>query len=108
MVFVKVNGVEYYAGVSGQIVDSTWDGRESKAITINATYQEAVDLFPDGVEWSILVKTQGDGEEEESVLEYDNSEFNISGPVTDNRDGTITIKMGKPTDLEMAYEVLYA
>ena len=39
--------------------------------------------------------------------EYDNSDFNIAGDVTDHRDGTMSIKMGKATDLEDAYELLY-
>ena len=30
----------------------------------------------------------------------------MSGPITDNRDGTVSIKMGKPTDLEDAMELL--
>lgn len=43
---------------------------------------------------------------EEQTSEWDNSEFSMSGPITDNRDGTVSIKMGKPTDLEDAMELL--
>ena len=39
--------------------------------------------------------------------EYDNSEFYIRGDLTVHTDGTCTVKMGKPTDLEDAYEILY-
>lgn len=33
--------------------------------------------------------------------------FNIAGDVTDHRDGTVSITMGRMTDLEEAYELLY-
>lgn len=39
--------------------------------------------------------------------EFDNSEFSIRGDVTVHVDGTCTVNMGKPTDLEDAYEILY-
>jgi hypothetical protein len=39
-------------------------------------------------------------------IEFDNSEYNIAGDLTDHRDGTITAKMGKLTDLEEAYEIM--
>jgi len=38
---------------------------------------------------------------------WDNSEYCFAGPVTDFRDGTVAVKMGKPTDLELAYEIMY-
>ena len=34
------------------------------------------------------------------INEYDNSEYSMSGVIRDNRDGTVTIKMGKPTEIE--------
>lgn len=42
----------------------------------------------------------------ENEAEWDNSAYSLSGDITDHRDGTVTIKMGKPTDLEDAYEML--
>ena len=39
--------------------------------------------------------------------EFDNSEFSIRGDLTVHVDGTCTVHMGKPTDLEDAYEILY-
>ena len=32
---------------------------------------------------------------------YDNSDYSVAGPITDNRGGTGTIKMGKPTADEL-------
>ena len=46
----------------------------------------------------------------EQVQEWDNSDYCVAGPITDNRDGTITAKMGKKTasdllaELEAAYD----
>ncbi|MBQ3329982.1 MAG: hypothetical protein IJG87_02260 [Ruminococcus sp.] len=94
---VKINGNEYPAVISGVYNDAVWDGRASKSITLAIDYATAAELFVDGAAWSI---TSG-GEE------YDNSDYNVAGPITDNRDGTITVKMGKLTDLEEAYELLF-
>ena len=33
--------------------------------------------------------------------EYDNSDYSMAGSITDNRDGTLAVKMGKPTKIEM-------
>lgn len=108
MTYVKVNGTEYAAEISGKILDSAWDNRESKAITTNElTFAEAISLFQDDIPWSIVERCEDEETHEETVIEWDNSEFNIAGDVTDHRDGRITVKMGKPTDLELAYEELY-
>lgn len=113
MVYVKINNTEYPAEVNGMINDYTWDNRESKTITLTSTYDEARALFIDGVQWSILVKSMefvndenGNPVEKEKVDEFDNSDFNMSGPITDNRDGTISVKMGKSTELENAYMMI--
>ena len=121
MIYVKVNNVKYPATVDGQMNDYSWDNRESKSITLTDTYDNVHTLFPDGVSWSIIVETEGQKRDEKGDAvfddagnpvigtieeEFDNSEFSMSGPITDNRDGTCTIKMGKSTDLEDAYEML--
>lgn len=38
----------------------------------------------------------------ETVQEWDNSDYCVAGPITDHRDGTLTVKMGKYTQLEEA------
>lgn len=121
MIYVKVNGTLYLATIDGQMQDYTWDNRESKTITMQGTYDEIVGLFKDGTPWSIVMKEEvqkrnddgslvldkaGNPVTEEQTSEWDNSEFSMSGPITDNRDGTVSIKMGKPTDLEDAMELL--
>ena len=121
MIYVKVNGTLYPATIDGQMQDYQWDNRESKTITMQGTYDEIVGLFKDGTPWSIVMKEElqqrnddgslvldkaGNPVTEEQTSEWDNSEFSMSGPITDNRDGTVSIKMGKPTDLEDAMELL--
>lgn len=112
MNYIKVNNTEYAAEISGNMSDYTWDNRESKSITTRElTYAEAMRLFNDDTPWSIVERTMVENpethEQQEVVNEWDNSDFSIAGDVTDHRDGRITIKMGKPTDLELAYEELY-
>ena len=114
-IYVKVNNTEYPATVDGVNNDRTWGGRESKAVTLEMTHAAAAQLFVDGLVWSIVqrdtVPVYGEdgnptGETTEQVQEWDNSEFCVAGPITDNRDGTITAKMGKKTDAELMQERL--
>ena len=112
--FVKVNGTLYPATVSGRLSDREWDGRASKAITLEMDYETAKALFVDGVAWSIVQKEEVPAYDENGKqtgtemqeTEFDNSEYNLAGDITDHRDGTITAKMGKLTDLEEAYEIM--
>ena len=126
MTYIKINGVLYPATISGRVADKDWDNRASKAITLEMSYAEAAALFVDGVAWSIVQREEvpvyqldesGEhvlGEDGEPIQtgtemqenEFDNSEFNIAGDITDHRDGTVTAKMGKLTDLEEAYEIM--
>lgn len=143
MVYVKVNETLYPASISGKMQDKEWDGRESKAITMESDFATVDALFPDGVEWSIVMQEEvpayQTNEWSEPVLdengdpvldengdpvmtnksetvqvgteikqtEYDNGGFYIRGDLIVHVDGTCTVKMGKPTDLEDAYEMIY-
>ena len=113
MIYFKTNNTEYPASIAGKMADRDWDNRESKAITIEATYAEAAQLFVDGLSWSIvqrdIVPVYGDdgnptGETTEHVQEWDNSDFCVAGSITDNRNGTCSCKMGKKTELEILRE----
>ena len=110
-IYVKVNNTEYPATVDGVYNDRSWGDRESKAVTLTMEYTAASQLFVDGLSWSIVQRDtvpgydedgKPTGETEEQVQEWDNSEYCVAGPITDNRDGTITVKMGKPMPLERA------
>ena len=103
MTYVKINGTTYPAVIDGKHVDREWNDRESKTITIEMAYTDAIALFVDGLAWSILMDVemeQEDGSIVNMQEEYDNSEYSMAGSITDNRDGTLAVKMGKPTQIE--------
>lgn len=111
MLKVKIAGNEYEAIVSGVANDVLWGGRESKSITLTMDYETAAATVCDDVPWSILYQPSDyyDPETQQMVTppveEYDNSEYCVAGPITDNRDGTVTVKMGKLT-FEELYNIL--
>lgn len=108
-IYIKVNNTEYPAAVNGVYNDRSWGDRDTKTITLTMTHAEAAALLPDNTPWSIVQRDMVDvldeqgqptGETKEAVNEYDNSEYSLAGDITDHRDGTVSIKMGKPTKLE--------
>ena len=114
MTYVKIHDTLLPATIAGKVSDEEWDGRSSKSITLEMRYDEASTLFVDGLEWKIAVIDEvpvlNDSGEVIDVdireAEFDNSNYNIAGDITDHRDGTITAKMGCLTALEEAYEML--
>ena len=117
MTYIKINSTLYPATISGRVADKDWDNRASKSITLEMDYATAAATFVDGVKWSIVQETpiQVQNEDENGnvtvettmeVEEFDNSDYCLAGDITDHRDGRITVKMGKLTDLEEAYEIM--
>ena len=103
MTYVKINGTTYPATINGKLVDREWSDRESKTITLEMAYADAIALFVNGLVWSILMDVEQEQEDGSIVTvqeEYDNSEYSMAGSITDNRDGTLAVKMGKPTQIE--------
>ena len=90
--YIKINSVNYPAEIYGHVRDRDWDNRESKVIVLALTIQEALDLFVNGLQWSIVYGTQ--------TIPQD--DFIIAGPITDNRNGTVSVRMGKPTAVELS------
>ena len=114
MIYFKANNTEYPASIAGEITDRDWGGRASKAVTLEMEYTAASQLFVDGLSWSIVQRDtvpvydkdgNPTGETEEQVQEWDNSDYNVAGSITDNRNGTCTCKMGKKTQLETEQEL---
>ena len=108
-IYVKVNNTEYPAAVNGDHADHSWGDRCTKTITLTMSHNEVAALLPDNTPWSIVQREMVDvlgeqgqptGETKEVVNEYDNSEYSLAGDITDHRDGTVSIKMGKPTEAE--------
>ena len=103
MTYVKINGTTYPAVINGKHIDREWNDRESKTITLEMAYTDAIGIFVDGLAWSILMDVEQEQEDGSIVTvqeEYDNSEYSMAGSITDNRDGTLAVKMGKPTQIE--------
>ena len=111
MTKVKISNAEYDAEIRGQLRDLTWENRDSKSITLAMDYATAAATFADDVPWSILYQPSDyyDTETQQMVTppveEYDNSDYCILGDITVHRDGTVTVKMGKPTGEEL-YNIL--
>lgn len=109
--YIKVNNTEYLAEINGNPKDRSWGERDTKIITLTMTASEVAALLPDNTPWSIVQRETVDkldndgnptGDTEEVVNEWDNSDYSLSGAITDHRDGIVSIKMGKPTETESA------
>ena len=116
-IHIKVNNTEYPATITGILKDREWNEREVKNIRLTMTTTDAAALLPDNTPWSIVQRETVDkldndgqptGETEEVVNEWDNSAYSLSGAITDHRDGTVSIKMGKPTEAETAVGAVVA
>ena len=110
-IYIKVNNTEYPAEINGNPKDRSWGERDTKTVTLTMSHAEVAALLPDNTPWSIVQretvnKLDNDGnptgETEEVVNEWDNSAYSLSGAITDHRDGTVSIKMGKPTESELS------
>jgi hypothetical protein len=111
--YVEINKIQYPATIAGKIYDEDWNGRESKAITLNMSYEDASTIFVDDIEWKIIQDHNElvDIVDEETgyivqelrniPYEFDNSDYCIAGDIIDHRDGKVTVKMGKPTAEEL-------
>lgn len=100
MIYLKINDTLYPASFRQRVQDADWSGRGSMAITATMSYEEAAGLFVSGLHWE-HVQQPGAYQDADGNLVTpdpiitDYSEYEIAGPITDNRDGTITAKMGK-------------
>ena len=115
--FIKVAGQEYPATCIYNYKDRNWDMRESVAVHLTMPYAQAAALLTTGVKWSNVFREERDvldengeltGQTEEVVTEEDMSAYSLAGQITDYRDGTVSIKMGKPTEAENAVGAVVA
>jgi len=109
--FIKVGGQEYPATLIYNYKDRNWDMRETQTVHLAMPYAQAAALLTSGVKWSNVFRETKDvldenleltGQTEEVVTEEDMSAYCLAGDITDYRDGTVSIKMGKPTEAESA------
>ena len=93
--YIKIGETQYPAErIEKERIDWDWDMRESCYITLEMEHDEALQLFVDDLKWSVILNT----EEHEDV---DYSDYSVAGDVTDHRNGTVTVQMGKPTAAEI-------
>lgn len=125
--YLRINNLDYLASFTGKMNDVSWDNRPTKTIHTEAfTINVALELFHDDLEWAIVdkqivtrQKTDEQGnpmydeegnpimEEVEEETVYDNSDYSVLGDIVLHHDGSLSITMGRQTDLEEAYELLY-
>lgn len=115
--FIKVNGQEYPATCIYNYKDRNWDMRETQTVHLTMPYAQAAALLPDNTPWSIVFRETKDkldndgnptGQTEEVVTEEDMSAYSLAGEIVDHRDGTVSVKMGKPTETENAVGAVVA
>ena len=117
---IKINETLYPASIRTVPVDHTWGHRQCKSITLEMDSVTAAALFVNDLAWSTVqtytrtnMRVDEAGEPvldengviiydtEERTVETDMSDYCVAGSITDNRNGTVTVKMGKPTDKEL-------
>lgn len=125
MEYIRVGGTELPAQVRQTAPDRAWNGRSVREITLTADYATMLQLFPTdeqiswelAKEWVLLIpREDAEGnpvydEQNEPVIDevterktWDMSEWCVAGAITDNRDGSFTVKMGVRTTAERLEE----
>lgn len=103
---LKANNTETPCEAAEHYRDSAW-GRPTCTVTIKASAAEIAALLPNNAPWSLIEREDALNESgmptgQTVDHERDMSEYSLSGDITDHRDGTVSIKMGKPTETESA------
>ena len=105
MIYLKINDTLYPASFRQRVQDADWSGRGSMAITVSMSHEQAAQTFVNGLRWQHVQQGEpyadrdGNPITPEPVI-TDYSEYEMAGPITDNRDGTVTVKMGKALSQE--------
>lgn len=110
--YLKANNTETPCEAAEHYRDSAW-GRPTCTVTIKGNAAEIASLLPNNAPWSLIERE--DALDENGMPtgqtvdhERDMSEYSLSGDITDHRDGTVSIKMGKPTETESAVGAVVA
>lgn len=82
--------------IDRKLMDKAWDYRPTIECKVEMTPAEAAALFVDDLSWSLRRnRDTGDSQTEDCSL------YSMAGGITDNRDGTVTVKMGKAKTQEL-------
>ena len=96
---IIINGADFEClHLTERIKDYTWDMRDNIELLMPMTHTEADELFKDGIAWGYIPN----GAEEL----IDCSAYSVAGDITDHRDGTVSVRMGKPTQADLLAEEL--
>ena len=115
--YIKVHNTEYPATLIARYADPDWDKRSTQEVHLTMAHDAAAALLPNGVKWSRVdrgtvdkLDEQGEptGETEVIVTETDMSDYALAGEIVDYRNGTVSVKMGKPTETENAVGAVVA
>lgn len=106
MTYIKIGETLHPATITSAKAGREWGNREMKVISLEMDHATASTLFVGDVKWSTFFPgvevTDENGETTTTEpVEYDCSDYCLAGPITDNRDGTIIVRMGKLTDSEL-------
>lgn len=89
---LKINNQTYElvssTGAKEYLKDFT---RDVITLRVEMAYQEAALAFTDGATFTII---------DDNDDQYEYTDYGVAGPITDNRDGTVTSKMGKNNTTE--------
>nr|DAE52862.1 MAG TPA: ChiA1-BD-binding domain protein [Caudoviricetes sp.] len=110
--FLKANNTETPCEAAEHYRDSAW-GRPTCTVTIKGSAAEIAALLPNNAPWSLIEREDALDESGAPTgqtvdHERDMSEYSLSGDITDHRDGTVSIKMGKPTETESTVGAMVA
>ena len=123
---IRINGRDYTAVCAGGRTDPAWGGRRMRTIRMTESYESMLALFPAGalVEWATVASREtltprldADGRQvtdENGLPVYDSAtvefvttmhDWPVVGAITDNRDGSYTVKMGTRLSSEVQQEL---
>jgi len=97
---INIGGISIEGSIVTRLSDSAWGGRRSKAVTVEMSHADAAGYFTDNAPWSVTNSEPDENGLQREII-TDMSEYAIAGPITDNRDGTVTVRMGKYSDDEL-------
>ena len=108
MIYLKINDTLYPASFRQRVQDNDWGNRGSMAITVSMSHKQAAQTFVNGLRWEHVQQPGSYSDADGNIITpepiiTDYSEYEMAGPITDNRDGTVTVKMGKalPSDTNL-------
>ena len=101
---IRIKGAEYSVPFAHFCEwNSGFKGRSTVSFTAGMEYADAVALFTNPGEWSVVVQHEGEAENARDCTDYD-----VLCSIKDTRDGTLEVVMGKISDGEALEELMEA